>query len=61
MTLVGLVVLLIILGVVFFFVEQIPMAAPFPTVIRVVAAIVALLIILQFFGINTGLHTGQIG
>lgn len=53
---VSLIVGLIVLGVVFYFVEQIPMAAPFPAIVRVVAAICALLLVLSFFGIFTGFN-----
>ncbi len=46
---------LIILGVIFYFAEQIPMASPFPQIVRVVALVIGLVIILQFFGVYTGL------
>lgn len=42
---------LVILGLVFYLVTLIPMAEPFPTVIRVVAIIIAVLIVLQWLGI----------
>lgn len=42
---------LVILGVIFYFVESIPMAAPFLTIIRIVAILVAIVLLLQFFGI----------
>lgn len=54
---IGLLVTLVVLGLIFYCIELIPMAAPFPTIIRVVAIIIALLIVLQFFGIlNTGAY-----
>lgn len=56
---IGLLVTLVILGLIFYCIELIPMAAPFPTIVRVVAIIIALLIVLQFFGIvgtDTYLH-----
>lgn len=54
---ISLIITLVVLGLIFYCIELIPMAAPFPTIIRVVAVIIALLIILQFFGITTGLPT----
>lgn len=54
---IGLLITLVVLGLIFYCIELIPMAAPFPTIIRVVAIIIALLIVLQFFGIlNTGAY-----
>jgi hypothetical protein len=55
MTIVGLIVLLVFLGLIFFLVEKIPMADPFPVIIRVLAVVIAILIVLQFFGVVTGL------
>ena len=43
---------LIILGVVFYFVGMIPMAEPFPQIIRVVAIILAVVLVLNALGIN---------
>lgn len=57
---VSLIVLLVILGLVFYCIELIPMAAPFPTIIRVIAVILALLIVLQFFGFIGVGHAGII-
>ena len=54
MSIIGLVVLLVILGLIFYCVQLIPMAAPFPTIIKVVAVIVAILVLLQFLGVTTG-------
>ncbi len=51
---ISLIVTLIILGVVFYFVEMIPMADPFPKIVKVVAIIIAVLVVLQFFGVSTG-------
>lgn len=54
---VGLLITLVVLGLIFYCIELIPMAAPFPTIIRVVAVIIALLIVLQFFGVlGTGTY-----
>lgn len=55
MSIITLLILLVVLGLIFYCIELIPMAAPFPVIVRVVAVIVAILIILQFFGITTGL------
>lgn len=51
----SLIVSLIILGLIFYFIEMIPLAEPFGKIIRVVAIIVAVVLVLQFFGINLGL------
>lgn len=54
---IGLLITLVILGLIFYCIELIPMAAPFPTIVRVLAIIIALLIVLQFFGIvGTGAY-----
>lgn len=58
MSIIGLIVLLVVLGLIFYCVELIPMAAPFPAIIRVVAVIIAILIILNFFAPALGLGTG---
>lgn len=49
---------MIVLGIVFYFIGLIPMAEPFPVVIKVVAIIIALLLVLQFFGVHTGFNLG---
>ena len=56
MGIITLVVLLIVLGLVFYCIELIPMAAPFPVIIKVVAIIIGILLILQFFGVTTGFN-----
>lgn len=53
-TIVGLIITLVVLGLIFYCIELIPMAAPFPVIIRVVAIIIALLIVLNFFGLIGG-------
>lgn len=58
MSIIGLIVLLVILGLLFFLVEQIPMAAPYPTIIRVIAIVFAILLVLNFFAPALGLGTG---
>lgn len=47
-----LIALLIVLGVVFYFINIIPMAEPFPQIIRVVAIILAVLLVLEAFGVH---------
>lgn len=54
------IIALILLGLVFYFIEMIPMAAPFPKIIKVVAIIIAVVLVLQWLGINTGLPTIQL-
>lgn len=56
----GLIITLVILGVVFYFIEQIPMVAPMPNIIRAVLVIVAIVLVLQWLGVNTGLPTFQV-
>lgn len=52
-----LIIALILLGVVFYFINMIPMAAPIPRIIQVVVCIVAVVLVLQWLGVNTGLPT----
>lgn len=51
----ALIISLTLLGVVFYFIDMIPMADPFPRIIKVLAIILAVAMILQFFGVHTGL------
>ena len=51
---------LIVLGLVFYFINLIPMASPFPEMIRVVAIIIAVIIVLQWLGISIPFHTGRL-
>lgn len=53
----SLIITLILLGLVFYFINMIPMADPFPAIIRVVAIIIAVVLVLQWLGIATGLPT----
>lgn len=46
---------LIILGIIFYFIGMIPMAEPFPAIIRAVAVIIAIVLVLQFLGFNLGI------
>lgn len=43
---------LIILGLVFYFINLIPMAEPFPQIVRVVAILIAVVIVLNALGIH---------
>lgn len=43
---------LVVLGLVFYLVTLIPMMEPFPQIIRVVAILVAVVLVLQFLGYN---------
>lgn len=49
----SLILTLIILGVIFYFINMIPMASPFPEIIRVVAIIIAVILVLNALGIGT--------
>lgn len=43
---------LVVLGLVFYLVTLIPMAEPFPTIIRVVAILIVVVLVLQALGLN---------
>lgn len=43
---------LIVLGIVFYLITLIPMAEPFPQVIRVIAVLIAIVLVLDFLGIH---------
>lgn len=45
---------LILLGLFFYLINLIPMAPPFPQIIRVVAVIIGIMLVLQAFGLWTG-------
>lgn len=47
----SLIATLIVIGVIFYFINLIPMASPFPEIIRVVAVLIAIVLILRAFGI----------
>lgn len=49
--LISLIIWLVILGVVFYFLESIPMDPTFKTGIRIVAILIVLLVILNAFGV----------
>ena len=50
-----LLVYIVILGLIYWAVSLLPVPPPFPTIIKVIFIFIAVLAILQFFGINTGL------
>lgn len=50
---ISLVVTLVVLGLLFYLVTLIPMAEPFPTIIRVVAIIIAVLLVVNTLLGNT--------
>lgn len=51
-----LIITLIILGVIFYFVDMIPMAQPFPAIVKAVAIILALLLVLQALGVTVPIN-----
>lgn len=48
----SLIISLAVLGLIFYFIELIPMAAPFPTIIKVIAIVIAVVLVLQFLGVD---------
>lgn len=54
---IALIIYLVLLGVIFGLIEQIPMEPVFYTIIKVVAVVIAIVLILNFFGVSTGLPT----
>lgn len=54
--LISLIGFIIVLGLVYWLVSLIPLPAPFPTIVKVLFIIIAVLYILQAFGVlNTGI------
>lgn len=51
----SLIIALIILGLLFYFIEMIPLAQPFPQIIRAVAVIISVVLVLQWLGFSLGL------
>ena len=49
------IITLILLGLVFYFIQMIPMASPFPEIIRVVAILIAVVMVVQWLGYDLGL------
>lgn len=50
-----LIVALILLGVVFYFINMIPMAEPMPRIIQAVVVIIAVVMVVQWLGYDLGL------
>lgn len=48
----SLIIALVVLGLIFYFVEMIPLAPPFAQIIRVVAIIIAVVYVLNFLGVH---------
>lgn len=51
-----LILALIVLGVIFYFINMIPMAEPFPAIVKAVAIIIAVVLVLQALGVNVPLN-----
>lgn len=51
-----LIISLVVLGLIYWAVSLIPLPAPFPTIIKVIFIVIAVVMLLNAFGINTGLH-----
>lgn len=51
---ISLIITLVILGLAFWAITFLPIAEPFITIIKVVFIIIALIVLLQAFGVNTG-------
>lgn len=54
MTLVGLLITVIILGLILWAVEQLPLPPPFAMVVRIIFVIILILILVQFLGLYGG-------
>jgi hypothetical protein len=54
MTLIGLLITVIILGLILWAVEQLPLPPPFPMVVRIIFVLVLILILVQFLGLYGG-------
>lgn len=53
---IGLLIVLVVLGVIFYFIDsQIPMSPPFKLAFRIIAVLICLVLLLQAFGVNLGL------
>ncbi len=54
MTLIGLLLTVVILGLILWAIEQLPLPPPFPMVVRIIFVIILILILVQFLGIYAG-------
>ncbi len=52
---VSLLIFIVVLGLIYWAVSLIPLPAPFPTIVQVLFIIIAVIALLQFLGIHTGL------
>lgn len=43
---------LVVLGIIFYFISLITMASPFPEIIRVLAVLIAIVLVLNAFGLH---------
>lgn len=54
MTLIGLLITIVILGLILWAIEQLPLPPPFPMVVRIIFIIILILILVQFLGVYGG-------
>lgn len=54
---ISLIVFIVVLGLIYWAVSLIPLPDPFPTVVKVLFIIIAVIAVLNAFGISTGLPT----
>jgi prepilin-type N-terminal cleavage/methylation domain-containing protein len=54
MTLIELLIALVILGLILWAVEQLPLPPPFPIIVRIIFVIILILILVQFLGVSGG-------
>lgn len=52
---ISLIVTIVILGLIYWAVSLIPLPDPFPIIVRILFIIIAVVYILNFFGVSTGL------
>ena len=50
-----LILTLVVLGVIFYFINLIPMASPMPQIIRAVLVIIAVVLVIRWLGLDLGL------
>jgi hypothetical protein len=54
---ISLIILLVILGLIFWAISFLPIGEPFLTIVKVILIIIAVVAVLNAFGISTGLNT----
>lgn len=52
----SLILTLIVLGVIVYFINMIPMSEPFPRIIQAIAIIIALILVLQALGVHVPIN-----